>query len=394
MQAVKYAPDFNGSQSPSADLSTPGPQTVNLAACPAGVSGSEPQYYVYLAGASTAEPVLVTGGTCAGDGQAGSLQFTTANAHTAGYSIGSASGGLQEALVATRYAPTNPTGTSQSGKVIVPPGEFKALARVSIRASNIVVDFSGSIVECWMNDSCIFVGDTSSSTLFSDITLINPRGRPTITNGQKPFIEVNAQKTRLFNVSTRVALSNGTFSSYVQVDDDQGLLAGRTGYFAWWRKRELWRSLRCDRVQSGRLRTWTVQHLLRRRLAEEFEHFAAVSRQWNRLAKWQLGADFRQRNPGIRPIWGARRHQTRRIRWNSIDERLPGSGKLREPPRANWASRGDLAGEFGELAGRHRNWRGRSAICEHRHHGVPTLTRRATLHLWSLQPSLCRQGVE
>src|SRR6184192_2269062 len=75
----------------------------------------------------------------------------------------------------------------------------------------------------------------------------------------------------------------------------------------------------------------TIQHLLRRRLAEEFEHFAAVSRQWNRLAKWQLGADFRQRNPGIRPIWGARRHQTRRIRWNSIDERLPGSGKLREP---------------------------------------------------------------
>src|SRR5439155_20160394 len=112
-----------------------------------------------------------------------------------------------------RFTPTNPTGASQSGKVIVPPGEFKALARVSIRASNIVVDFSGSIVECWMNDSCIFVGDAISSTLFSDITLINPRGRPTITNGQKPFIEVNAQKTRLFNVSTRVALSNGTFSS-------------------------------------------------------------------------------------------------------------------------------------------------------------------------------------
>src|SRR5437660_1931712 len=200
------------------------PQTVNLAVCPAAVSGSEAQYYVYTSVSGTPEPVLVTGGTCAGNGQPGSLQFTTANAHTAGYSIGSASGGLQEALVATRFTPTNPAGTSQSGKVIVPPGEFKALARVSIRASNMVVDFSGSIVECWMNDSCIFVGDAGSSTLFSDITLINPRGRPTITNGQKPFIEVNAQKTRLFNVSTRVALPNGTFSSYVQVDDDQALL--------------------------------------------------------------------------------------------------------------------------------------------------------------------------
>src|SRR5437016_7910623 len=149
-----------------------------------------------------------------------------------------------------------------------------------------------------------------------------------------------------------------------------------------------------DRVQSRRLRTWTIQHLLRRRLAQEFEHFAAVSREWNRLAKWQLGADFRQRNPGIRPIWGARRHQTRGIRRNSIDERLPGSGKLREPPRANWASRGDLAGKFGERAGRHRNWRGRSTICEHRHHRLPLLPRSSTLHLWSLQPSLCRKGAK
>jgi len=188
------------------------------------VSGSEPQYYIYISGTGTAEAVLITGGTCSGNGRAGTLQFTNTKAHTAGYTISSASSGLQEALIATRFIPTNPNGASQSGKVIVPPGEFKAFARVSIRASNIVVDFSGSIVECWMNDTCIFVGDPSSSMLFSDITLINPRGRPTIANGQKPFIEVNAQKTRLFNVSTRLALSNGTFSSYVQVDDDQAFL--------------------------------------------------------------------------------------------------------------------------------------------------------------------------
>jgi hypothetical protein len=224
MQAVKYAPDFNWSQAAATDLSTPGAKTVNLSSCPAGVSGSELQYYVYIAGTGTAEAVQVTGGTCTGNGQPGTLQFTTTNAHTAGYTIASASGGLQETLIAARFAPTNPAGSSQSGKVIVPPGEFKAYARISIRASNITVDFSGSIVECWMNDTCIFAGDPSSSNTFSDITLINPRGRPTISGGQKPFIEVNAQKTRIFNVSTRVALSGGTFGSYVQVDDDQAFL--------------------------------------------------------------------------------------------------------------------------------------------------------------------------
>jgi hypothetical protein len=221
---IKYATDYNWSVTPSGDLSTPGTKTVNLASCPTGVKGNEPEYWIYISGRGSPEAAKVTAGTCAGNGQPGTLRFTTAHAHPAGYTIGSSSGGLQEALIVARFAPTNPTGTSQSGKVIVPPEELRVYARVSIRASNVTVDFSGSIVECGMNDTCIFVGDPSTSTLFSDITLINPRGRPTIANGQKPFIEVNAQKTRLFNVSTRVNFSGGTFSSYVQVDDDQAFL--------------------------------------------------------------------------------------------------------------------------------------------------------------------------
>lgn len=224
MQAIKYASDFAWTQSNSASLTAPGAATVTLTACPPGVTGTEPQYYVYISTTGTAEAVLVTGGTCAGNSQAGTLQFTTANSHPAGYSIGSASGGLQEALIAARFTPSNPTGTSQSGKVVVPPGELNAFARVSIRASNVTVDFSGSIVNCWMNDTCIFAGDPTSSTLFEDITLLNPRGRPTIAGGTQAFIEVNAQKTRVFNVATRVGLSGGTFGSYVQVDDDQAFL--------------------------------------------------------------------------------------------------------------------------------------------------------------------------
>ena len=180
MLAIKYATDFSWTQNPTADLSAAGTKTVTLTSCSPGVSGAEPQYYVYVSGTGTAEPVLVTGGTCAGNGQPGTLQFTTANAHPAGYAVGSASGGLQEALIAARFTPSNPVGSSQSGKVIVPPGELKAYARVSIRASNVTVDFSGSIVECWMNDTCIFVGDASASQLYEDITLVNPRGRPTI----------------------------------------------------------------------------------------------------------------------------------------------------------------------------------------------------------------------
>jgi hypothetical protein len=161
MSAVKYATDFAWTQSPTADLSSPGLKTVTLSSCPAGVTGSEPWYYVYVSGTGAAEAVKVTGGTCAGDLGAGTLVFTTVNAHGAGYTVGSASGGLQEASIAARYTPSNPVGSSQAGKVIAPPGEIKLYARVSLRGSDQTVDFSGSIFECWMADSCIYVGEKS-----------------------------------------------------------------------------------------------------------------------------------------------------------------------------------------------------------------------------------------
>ncbi len=224
MQAIKYATDFAWTQTPSGNLGTPGAVTVTLTACPPGVTGTEPQYYVYVAGTGTPEAVLVTGGTCAGSGLPGTLQFTTVNAHSTGYTVSSASSGVQEALIAARYIPQNPPGASQAGKVIVPPGEFNAYAKISIRSADITVDFGGSIVNCYMNDTCILIGDLSNSNLYEDITLIGPRGRPMVASGQFPFIQDSAQKTRLINVSTRVGATNGTFSSYVQVNDDESFL--------------------------------------------------------------------------------------------------------------------------------------------------------------------------
>ena len=218
---VKYATEYDWSMSPAEEQGQAGAWTVRLPSCPAGVKGNEPEYWVLINGSEAAR---VTGGTCAGDGRPGTLQLLGKHAHLAGETLSSASGGLQEALIAARYTPTNPAGTPQSGMVVVPPKELKAFARVSIRSSNLTVDFSGSILECWMDDACIFVGDPANSNTYQDITLINPRGRPTIAHGQKPFIEVNAEKTRLFNVSTRVPLKGGSFGSYVQVDDDESFL--------------------------------------------------------------------------------------------------------------------------------------------------------------------------
>lgn len=241
MQAIKYSSDFNWSRSPVTDLGTPGAKTVSLTSCPPGVKGAEPDYWVYLATVGTAEAVKVTGGSCNGDGQAGTLQFTTVNAHGPGYTVSSASSGLQEALVAARVNLTNPTAQA-GGKVIVPPGELKVYGRVTIRAYRMTVDFSGSVVECWLNDVCIFVGDTGG--FIGNITLISPTGRPTVSGGTKPFIEVNAQKTRIENLSSRSGVAGGTFGTYIQVDNDQSfLLDGMDTNYGY--------GVRCDATYCG-----------------------------------------------------------------------------------------------------------------------------------------------
>ncbi len=222
---VRSAIDTNWHQMPGSSLITSGKKLVTLNPCPLGVVAAEPWYYVYLSGTGTPEAVLVTGGTCKGDGHPGTLEFTTANSHPSGYVISSASSGIQEASIAARFTPSNPKGLTQSGRVVIPPGEYEVFAPISIRASSQTIDFAGSVLDCYTpNDACVFVGDPKNSNAFENITLNGPRGRPMMMAGTKPFIEVNGQQTRIFNVTARRPSAGASFGSYVQVDDDESFL--------------------------------------------------------------------------------------------------------------------------------------------------------------------------
>ena len=235
----------NWSASPSDDLRVAGSHTIRMQSCPPGVKGSEAEYWIWLDGGGASEAVKVTGGTCAGDGTPGTLKFTTSAGHAGGYSVSSATSGLQEASIAARFTPTNPAGTAQGGKVVVPPGtELKLYARASIRSSTQTIDFTGSIFECYMKDTCVFVGDPASSTAYAGITLLSPRGRPMVAGGTYPMIEVNGQGTKIFNVRGRVAPKGSSFGTWVQVDDDQSfLLDGLAAGFGY--------GVRCDAEFCG-----------------------------------------------------------------------------------------------------------------------------------------------
>jgi hypothetical protein len=228
MQSVKYAADYVWSVSPATDLSTAGAKTVTLAACPAGVKGAEKYYYVYVAGTGVPEAVLITGGTCAGDGAAGTLQFTTANPHAAGYTIGSATGGIQEASIAARQ--NNVAGNNltyvQGGRVHV-TGQVQLYAPVTFMTTDQTIDFSGSTFVCNFDADCLVVGDPNFYNGVTDVTLVNPRGIPTIVHGTHAMVAVYGQKTRILNLFTLIGKYNaglsgfGVFGSYISVIGDQ-----------------------------------------------------------------------------------------------------------------------------------------------------------------------------
>jgi len=217
---TKYATDFQFSATPTADLLSPGAKTVTLASCPPGVVGTETGYWVYISGTGTAEAVKVTGGTCAGDGNSGTLQFTTVNGHATGYSVTSASAGIAEASIASRFAPR--PGTTAGGRVMAPSGNISIYGQLTIKSVGQTVEFPGSVVSCYSATTpCVYIGDSTNSNVGLNITLINFRGWPRVAGGTQPMIEVNAQKTRIINLSGFYDPSGGRFGTWVKVDDDQ-----------------------------------------------------------------------------------------------------------------------------------------------------------------------------
>ncbi len=230
-KAIKYAADFGWTATPADDLSRPGPKVVHLTRCAAGVTGANPYYWVYISGTGTPEAVHVVRGTCAGDGNPGTLEFPTVYSHPAGYTIASATAGIQEASIAARVDSVGAKNdhSYQGGYVRVGPGQFQLYAPLTILASDQTVDFSGSSVGCNFDADCVNVGDRASYNATLNVTLVNPRGQPTALHGQHSFITVWGQKTRIFNLMTMPGkfiggTSYGTFGSYVTVASDQAFL--------------------------------------------------------------------------------------------------------------------------------------------------------------------------
>ena len=195
-----------------------GPNTVTLTPCPHGVNGTDSWHYVYVSGTGTPEVVLITGGTCVSGGSSGTIEFQAVNAHSPGYSIGTATGGLQEAII---DAVVKSQGTSLARPIVVNPTNYLLRARVSVRANNLSISGFGSILTCAMADTCLMLGDPVAGT-FTRITVQGFTFQPGLINGSYPAIEDNANGSRMNNITVIPGTTGKEKLGYlIQVDNDQ-----------------------------------------------------------------------------------------------------------------------------------------------------------------------------
>lgn len=234
-----FTPSYNWTATPGTPSSiVVGSNTVILSTCPSGMNLSNlntqvqglPSFFISLPDHGTPEFVLVTGGTCIPGMTNGTVTFTAVNTHSAGYSIGSASSGFQEAVNDSCYfAPHGfATPITKGGELILPAQtSITVNAPIYFGCNAWTIDMTGATVKCNVtNSACLFVGSPSNSLYSVDITVINPQLLPAVTGGTGPGIEVNAQKTRIMNYTPHYNYGNSTatFGTLLQVDDDQAFL--------------------------------------------------------------------------------------------------------------------------------------------------------------------------
>jgi len=171
---------LNWTQTLSSPLTGGSPVTVTLTPCPVGIdTTSGAGYQVYLSGGGNSEAVNVvtaTGG-CTSGAASGTVTFTPSYSYAAGYSIGSASSGIQETLNAA--CGVNPTTykNSQCNVTIPANGPYSSVntynvnGTIYLHSNQSVLSAYGTSLNCVGRGACLQVGDLLSSTDFTDNTV-------------------------------------------------------------------------------------------------------------------------------------------------------------------------------------------------------------------------------
>jgi len=186
---------YNWAQSPTDNLATAGNNTIHLTPCPAGVDTSNntsAQYAVYIAGTGTAEAAAVTGGTCSSGASTGTITVTTAHAHSAGYTVGAANGGNQEAInIAAGSGLTHaviqevPTGGSNTAN-------YNIYWPVFLKAAKSLLNGYGAEWACYTRSTCLMVGTYAGGANASTVQGLELQSAVNVTGAHISSVSASA----------------------------------------------------------------------------------------------------------------------------------------------------------------------------------------------------------
>lgn len=215
-----------------------GNNIITLTPCPAGVNGKDAWHYLYISNTANPEVVLITGGSCVSRQKTGTIEFSAKYFHKPGYSIATATDGVQEAIIDAIVPSTEGKVTRN---VLIDPGAHVFRARLSVRASSLALSASGSTINCVMTDTCIMVGDPANASVFNNVQLNGLQMVPGVSGGKYIAVEDNANQTTIANLSTaKSPVANGSFGSLIQVDNDQAAtIVGLATYLSPWSRCDL-----------------------------------------------------------------------------------------------------------------------------------------------------------
>jgi hypothetical protein len=172
---VTYATTaLNWTQTISSSLTSGSQATVTLTPCPVGIdTTSGAGYQVLLSGGGNSEAVSVVtaAGGCTSGAASGTIIFTPFYSYAAGYTIGSASSGIQETLNAACGVTALPAWGNNGGCNVTIPGvgpghtlnTYNVYGTVVVHMNQSMIEGYGASLNCLGRGPCLRVGDLASS---------------------------------------------------------------------------------------------------------------------------------------------------------------------------------------------------------------------------------------
>jgi len=197
---------LNWSQSMSSPLVGGTQATVTLNPCPTGIdTTSGDGYQVLLTGGGNSEAVNVVSapGSCTSGAPTGTIQFTPYYSYAAGYTIGSASSGIQETLNAGCGVDPSYWKNSQCNVIVPANGPnstvntYNVWGTIYLHSTQSGLSGYGTSLNCLGRGACMQVGDLKGSSDSSDITISGFSFRsPVNLTGNPSFAGVAVTQTQ------------------------------------------------------------------------------------------------------------------------------------------------------------------------------------------------------